>query len=67
MSTDDHARFPVLSLMATLKAARDFGLDQRSLDAAALRFDPRRPDLDGVAGDLADALCRRTVVIPDAM
>jgi hypothetical protein len=59
--------FPVLSLMATLKAARDFGLDQRSLDAIALQFDPRHPDIDLVAGELAAALCRRTGVIPDAM
>jgi hypothetical protein len=53
--------------MATLKAARDFGLDQRSLNAIALQADPRCPDVDDVAGELAAALCRRAVVIPDAI
>lgn len=54
----------VLRFMAMLKAARDFGLDQRSIDAVAVRFDPRRPDLDGLAGALAAALMRRRTLAP---
>ena len=47
--------FPVLRFVATLKAARDLGLDPEALDAVALQFDPREPDLDGVADELAAA------------
>jgi hypothetical protein len=57
-----HSRFPGLRLMAMLKAARDFGLDQESINAIALRFDPRRPDLDEIAGALTDELLRRRAV-----
>lgn len=42
-----------------LKAARDFGLDQRVVNAVALTFDPRRPDLARIADALAEALLAR--------
>jgi hypothetical protein len=42
--------------MAMLKAARDFGLDQVTVNAVALRFDPREPDVDGLADALTAAL-----------
>ena len=48
----------MLRFMAMLKAAHDFGLDQRSLNAVALLFDPRRPDIDPLADALAAALLR---------
>jgi hypothetical protein len=67
VASDVDPRFPALRLMATLKAARDFGLDERTLDAIALRIDPRRPDLDRLARELAGALRRRTLAIPDAI
>jgi hypothetical protein len=44
--------FHALRFMATLKAARDFGLGTEAANAIALRFDPRHCD----DGDLADAL-----------
>ncbi|HEU4974098.1 MAG TPA: hypothetical protein VFT50_03335 [Baekduia sp.] len=53
--------------MATLKAARDFGLDRRTADAIALRVDPRRPDHDRLVGELAAALGRRAFAVPDAI
>jgi hypothetical protein len=68
-SDSDAARpdFPALRLMAMLKAARDFGLEQRAVDAVALRFDPRRPDLDPLADALTAALLRqRPLALPDA-
>jgi hypothetical protein len=46
----------VLRFMASLKAARDFGLDADSAAAIALRFDVRRPDLEALADALAAAL-----------
>jgi hypothetical protein len=50
-----------------LKAARDFGLDQGVVNAIALRFDARRPDVAHVAEALADALLtRRPLELPDA-
>jgi hypothetical protein len=42
-----------------LKAARDFGLDQRIVNTIALTFDPRQPDLARVAEALAEALLAR--------
>jgi hypothetical protein len=42
-----------------LKAARDFGLDHGAVNAIALTFDPRRPDLARVADALAEALLAR--------
>ena len=49
-------RFHVLGFMATLKAARDFGLDPQAANAIALRFDPRRCDRHDIADALATAL-----------
>jgi hypothetical protein len=48
----------VLRFMAMLRAARDFGLDQRTVNAVALHFDPRRPNIDPLAAALAAALLR---------
>jgi len=60
--------FPALRLMATLKAARDFGLGQMAVNAIAVHFDPREPDVDVVADALAAALLRRnTLALPDAV
>ncbi len=59
--------FPALRLAAMLKAARDFGLDQAVVNAIALRFDARRPDVAPIADALADALlARRPLELPDA-
>jgi hypothetical protein len=52
-------QFPALRLAATLKAARDFGLDQKIVNAIALSYDPRGPDLARVAEALAEALLAR--------
>jgi hypothetical protein len=52
-------QFPALRLAATLKAARDFGLDQKIVNAIALSYDPRGPDLARVADALAEALLAR--------
>ena len=54
--------------MAALKAARDFGLDQRAVNAIALRFDPREPDVDEVAEALtAGLLQQNALALPDAV
>jgi hypothetical protein len=54
--------------MATLKAARDFGLDQSTVNAIALRFDPREPDVDEVADALTAGLIRQNKLeLPDAV
>ena len=58
-SGSGRSAFPALRFMATLKAARDFGLDDRAVDSVALRFDARRPDLDGLAGALAAAIVQQ--------
>ena len=42
--------------MASLKAARDFGLEPELADAIAMRFDPRSPAADHLVDALADAL-----------
>jgi len=63
----DLSSFPALRLAAMLKAASDFGLDQPTLNGIALRYDPRRPDLDWLAGKLTDALQERTLAVPDAV
>jgi hypothetical protein len=55
-------RFHVLSFMATLKAARDFGLPGEDANEIALRFDPRRCDNDHLVDDLTTALLERGVV-----
>jgi hypothetical protein len=51
--------FPALRFIATLKAARDFGLEQSAVNAVALRFDPREVDVDVIADALAAALLQR--------
>ncbi len=57
---------PGLRFAAMLKAARDFGLDQDTVNAVALTFDPRRPDVARVAETLAEELlARRPLMIPD--
>jgi hypothetical protein len=62
-----NARFPALRFAAMLKAARDFGLDQGVVNAIAVRFDARRPELAQVAEALADALlCQDPLGPPDA-
>ena len=59
---------PALGFVAMLKAGRDFGLDQEAVNAVALRFDPRKPDVDGVADALAAALLRQHVLaLPHAV
>lgn len=50
-----------------LKAARDFGLEQEIVNAIALNFDPRRPDVAHVAQGLSAALLEhRALELPDA-
>jgi hypothetical protein len=58
-SDSGRSAFPALRFMATLRAARDFGLDDRAVNAVALRFDARRPDVEGLAGALAAAIVRQ--------
>ena len=55
-------RFHVLRFMATLKAARDFGLEPDAANAIALRFDPRRRDVDHLVDALTAALVERGAV-----
>ena len=54
--------FHVLRFMATLKAAREFGLEAEVADAIALRFDPRRRDASDILDALTAALVDRGVV-----
>jgi hypothetical protein len=55
--------FHVLRFMASLKAARDWGLPPAEADAIALRFDPRRAsDTDHLVDALAATLIERGVV-----
>jgi hypothetical protein len=62
MSSD----FPVLRFMATLKAARDLGLESRIADGVALSFDPRAHDVRPFADSLASALLRQdALAVPD--
>jgi hypothetical protein len=49
----------VLRYIAILKAATDFGLDRREVEAVAGRFDPRRPRCDQLAAALADLIVAR--------
>jgi hypothetical protein len=58
-------QLPALRFAAMLKAARDFGLDQGVVNAIALTFDPRRPNLAQIAEALAEALlaCRPLEVL----
>jgi hypothetical protein len=55
-------RFHVLGFMATLKAAREFGLDADAANAIALRFDPRHASFDHLVDELTAALVRRGAV-----
>jgi hypothetical protein len=60
-------RFHALRFMATLKAARDFGLGTETANAIALRFDPRDRDNAQVVDALTAALVERGVVdVPTA-
>jgi hypothetical protein len=54
--------FHVLRFMATLKAARDFGLDPEDANAIAVRFDPRASDHGQLLDALTAALVKRGVV-----
>lgn len=58
--------FQTLRFAAMLKAARDFGLDQKVANAISLVYDPRRPDLAQAAEALAEALLARGAFeVPD--
>jgi len=50
----------VLRYLAIRKAASDFGLDRREVEAVAGRFDPRRPRCDELADALADLILARS-------
>jgi hypothetical protein len=50
----------VLRYMAIRKAAADFGLDRREVEAVAGHFDPRRPRCDELADALADLILARS-------
>jgi hypothetical protein len=50
----------VLRYMAICKAAADFGLDRREVEAVAGSFDPRRPRCDELADALADLILARS-------
>ncbi|TMK74526.1 MAG: hypothetical protein E6G49_03610 [Actinobacteria bacterium] len=61
-------RFPTLRFMASLRAARDFGLDPEVADAIAAEFDPRRHDLERIIDALTVALLvEGAVEVPDAV
>jgi hypothetical protein len=62
MPGDSPPRFHALRFMATLKAARDFGLGTEAANAIALRFDPRHHDNDHVVDALTAALVEDGVV-----
>jgi hypothetical protein len=49
----------VLRYLAVTKAARDFGLSQRDIDAVTGRFDPRRVRPAQLAEAFADLLLSR--------
>jgi hypothetical protein len=67
MPRDPDSEFSALRFVAMLRAARDFGLDQESVNAVALRFDTRVADLRDIADALADELLRkRPFALPDA-
>ena len=54
-------RNSVLRYLAIRKAAADFGLDRREVEAVAGRFDPRRPRCDELADALADLILARSL------
>ena len=55
-----YASNQVLRYLAILKAARDFGLDQREIEAVAGRFDPGSARCGELADALADLIVART-------
>ena len=64
---DRRPDFSALRFAAMLKAARELRLEQGAINAVALRFDPRRPDIARAAEDLAEALlARRPFELPGA-
>jgi hypothetical protein len=54
---------PVLRYLAILKAARDFGLPQRDIEAVAGPFDARRDRCAQLADALADLILARQRVV----
>ena len=61
-----HSTFHVMGFMASLKAARDFGLEPSAADAIALRLDPREADVEHLVDALATALVDGgTLRVPD--
>lgn len=52
-------RNPVLRYLAIVKAARDFGVSQREIEAVAGGFDPRRVRCEQLADALADLVLAR--------
>ena len=60
--------FEVLGFMASLKAARDLGLDASAANEIALRFDPRAGDRQHIVDALTAALVERGVLqVPDSL
>ena len=55
---------PVLHYLAIRKAARDFGLPDREIEAVAGRFDPRRLRHAELADAFADLILSRRGVPP---
>jgi len=54
--------------MATLKAAREWGLDPQVANAIAEQFDPRVHDIDRIVDALAVALLvQGALVVPNAV
>ena len=61
-----HSTFHVMGFMASLKAARDFGLDPAAANEIALRLDPREADVEHLVDALAAALFEDgTLQVPD--
>jgi len=71
MASDFHTArpsFPALRFMATLKAAREWGLDPQVANAIAEQFDPRVHDIDRIVDALAVALLvQGALVVPNAV
>ncbi len=51
----------VLRYLAILKAAREFGVSQREIEAVAGPFDPARPRCDELAAALAELVSARAL------
>ena len=60
MEADADGGNSVLRYLAILKAARDFGLSQRELEAVAGRFDPAGRRNRELADALADLILARS-------